>query len=171
MADVALARRYAGGTRSLDGSGWALLSASLLANIALAVACGWLGLFPISWRPDLVAPAGVALGLAGLAIRYGAIATLGRQFTWRVTILDDHRLIEHGPFAWIRHPGYSGGLLAAYGIFLGLGTWLPVLTFSLTYVPLVLWRIRAEEAALERHFGEAYVAYRDKARALIPWVL
>ncbi len=168
MADAFLARRYAGGMRSRDGIGWALLSASLGCNMALAVALGRLGIAPLG--PERLAPLGVGLGVAGLLLRYGAIATLGRHFTWRVTIFDDHELVEHGVFRWLRHPGYAGGLLASYGILLALGSWVPLLVFSMTHVPLVLWRIRVEERALELHFREAYVAYRDKARSLIPWV-
>jgi len=162
VADLALARRYAGG-RAQDGPLWALLSVSLIGNLVLAIYLSWAGIGRI---PDpaaaILAPLGVGLGLAGLWLRYAAIFTLGRFFTWRVTILDEHSLIESGVFAWLRHPGYVGGLLASYGFIFALSNWASLLVFTATYVPLVLHRIRVEERVLTRHFGERYVAYRDK---------
>jgi protein-S-isoprenylcysteine O-methyltransferase Ste14 len=162
VADIALARRYAGG-RSQDGLLWALLSISLIGNMALVIGLSRAG---IGRLPDaaalILAPLGVGLGLAGLWLRYAAIFTLGRFFTWRVTILEEHSLIESGVFAWLRHPGYVGGLVASYGFILALSNWASLLVFTATHVPLVINRIRVEERVLLRHFAERYVAYRDK---------
>ncbi len=59
--------------------------------------------------------AGVVLFVAGLLLRWWAIITLGRFFTVDVTIEKDHELVERGPFRMVRHPSYTGVLLAFVG--------------------------------------------------------
>lgn len=170
MCDALLARRYAGGRESRDGAMWALLSLSLGGNMVLALVLSALGVGRMPWQAEAVAKVGTALGAAGLTLRYAAIAMLGDRFTWRVTILDGHRLMTHGPFSWIRHPSYTGGLLAAIGILMTLACWPALLVFCATHVPLVLRRIEVEERALSLHFREEYEAYRDRTARLIPFV-
>lgn len=170
LCDVLLARRYAGGRESRDGAMWALLSLSLGGNMVLALVLSALGIGRMTWHPEGVARVGTALGVCGLTLRYAAIATLGDRFTWRVTILAGHRLETRWPFSWIRHPSYLGGLLAAIGILMTLGSWPAILVFSATHVPLVLRRIALEERALSLHFREEYEAYRDRTARLIPFV-
>ena len=64
------------------------------------------------------ASASVVLFVAGLILRWWAIIMLGRFFTVDVTIEKDHELVERGPFRIVRHPSYTGVLLA----FVGLGS-------------------------------------------------
>lgn len=170
LIDAFLARRYAGGRESRDGAMWALLSVSLGGNMILGLALAALGLGRIPWNPEGFAAAGTAIGCAGLLIRYSAIAQLGDLFTWRVTIHDDHRLVTRGIFTHIRHPSYTGGLLAALGILMALAVWPAIAVFCATHVPLVLRRIALEERTLALHFREEYDAYRDRTARLIPYV-
>src|SRR4029453_1779281 len=65
--------------------------------------------------------AGVVLFVAGLLLRWWAIITLGRFFTVDVTIEKDHELVKRGPFRMVRHPSYTGVLLAFVGLGLTLG--------------------------------------------------
>ena len=60
------------------------------------------------------------LFVAGLILRWWAIITLGRFFTVDVTIEKDHELVERGPFRIVRHPSYTGVLLAFVGLALSL---------------------------------------------------
>src|SRR5437763_11578167 len=69
---------------------------------------------------------GVVLFIAGLLLRWWAIITLGRFFTVDVTIEKDHELVERGPFRMVRHPSYTGVLLAFVGLALSLGNWAAV---------------------------------------------
>jgi protein-S-isoprenylcysteine O-methyltransferase Ste14 len=66
---------------------------------------------------------GVALFTAGLIFRWSAIITLGRFFTVDVTIEKDHELVERGLFRFVRHPSYTGVLLAFVGFALTLRNW------------------------------------------------
>jgi protein-S-isoprenylcysteine O-methyltransferase len=66
---------------------------------------------------------GVVLFVTGLLLRWWAIITLGRFFTVDVTIEKDHELVERGPFRMLRHPSYTGVLLAFVGFALSLRNW------------------------------------------------
>ena len=57
---------------------------------------------------DLTFVGGVALALAGVALRVQAIRTLGKLFTFQVGIRPDHRIVRERPYRWIRHPAYAG---------------------------------------------------------------
>src|SRR5260221_11382113 len=59
---------------------------------------------------------GAALAVSGLALRLWSVITLGQYFTYVVKVTPDQKVVETGPYRLIRHPSYSGGLLAAAGI-------------------------------------------------------
>jgi hypothetical protein len=73
----------------------------------------------------------VILFAAGLLLRWWAIITLGRFFTVDVTIEKDHELVERGPFRIVRHPSYTGVLLAFVGYALSLRNWVALLVILL----------------------------------------
>jgi protein-S-isoprenylcysteine O-methyltransferase len=104
---------------------------------------------------------GVVVFVAGLAIRWYAIIYLGRFFTVNVAIASDHELIDGGPYRYVRHPSYSGALLAFFGLGLCIGN---------SILAVFLWRIHVEEAALLRGLGNQYQSYMDRTKRLIPGV-
>ena len=112
--------------------------------------------------------AGVALSGAGLALRIAAMAQLGSRFSPRVAMQREHALETGGLYARVRHPGYAGAWLATFGGALAFGS---ALTLPLVVVMgAMLWaRAGREEAMLERHFGEAYRAYRAQSGRFVPW--
>jgi protein-S-isoprenylcysteine O-methyltransferase Ste14 len=76
--------------------------------------------------------------------------------------------VTRGPYARIRHPSYTGLLLIVAGFGLAVGNWLSLALCLLLPLPAVVWRIRVEEAELERVLGEAYAAYRARTARLVP---
>lgn len=148
-----------------------LLWRVLYAAVALGVAAAFLGLgrFPAAWLEPL-RWAGCALIAGGLALRLWAIRTLDRWFTVDVTLQPGHTLVGHGPYRRLRHPSYTGALLAFCGMALGLGNALSLLLI----VPAVTWaflrRIRVEEAVLREGFGEAYARYAARRWRLLPGI-
>jgi protein-S-isoprenylcysteine O-methyltransferase len=114
--------------------------------------------------------AGVALFVLGLSLRWLAIFYLGRFFTVDVAIAADHRVIDSGPYRWVRHPSYSGALLACLGYGIVLGSWLSLLLLTLPIAAMLARRIVVEEAALSAGLGEPYRRYAARTRRLIPFL-
>ena len=98
--------------------------------------------------------AGVVLFVAGL-LRWCAIITLGRFFTVDVTIEKDHELVERGPFRMVRHPSYTGVLLAFVGLALSVGNWAALLVILL---PIGVAFNSPHECGGECPLGRAWVA-------------
>jgi protein-S-isoprenylcysteine O-methyltransferase Ste14 len=113
---------------------------------------------------------GCACLAAGIGLRLAAAAVLRRQFTTMVTIVTQHRLIENGPYRWVRHPAYSGLLLSLLGLGLTSGNWVS-LAVALALPPAaILYRIRVEERMLLRYFGPAYADYMRRTKRLAPGI-
>ena len=113
---------------------------------------------------------GFLLFLGGLIWRWYSIGYLGRYFTVDVSILAEHKLIDSGPYRYIRHPTYTGALLAFFGLGFCLGNWLSILFMTVPIIAAFLWRIRIEERALTDALGEEYRAYTQRTKRLIPFV-
>jgi len=113
---------------------------------------------------------GLLLTVAGVAFAIWARFALGRNWSGTVTIKQDHVLIRHGPYRFVRHPIYSGILLAMAGTALGYGR-TPCL-IGLGTALLSLWiKARKEEEFMIEQFGEQYSRYRREVKALIPSLL
>ena len=108
--------------------------------------------------------------IAGAGFRLWAMLELGRFFTVTVTIQENHRLVDTGPYRVLRHPSYTGLLVALVGLGIALDNWLSLLALSALPLVGVLLRIRAEEAALSNALGERYARYAARTDRLIPGV-
>jgi protein-S-isoprenylcysteine O-methyltransferase len=117
-----------------------------------------------------VQAAGLALMLAGIAIRSVAIRQLGRFHTPNVAIRADHRLLDTGLYSLVRHPSYLGAILAFLGFGLALGNAISFVLVAIATPCLYLYRIREEDAVLLAAFGERYRAYCARTKRLIPWI-
>jgi protein-S-isoprenylcysteine O-methyltransferase Ste14 len=98
----------------------------------------------------------------GIALRLWAVRTLGRFFRVTVTVQDDHRLVDSGPYARLRNPSYTGSLITMAGVGLSIGNWLSLAAMALIPIFGFGWRIRVEEASLAARFGADYEAYRGR---------
>jgi protein-S-isoprenylcysteine O-methyltransferase Ste14 len=113
---------------------------------------------------------GFILTIAGLAFSIWARATLGRNWSGVVQVKQDHELIVRGPYSLVRHPIYTGLLLAFFGTALAVGAWRALL--ALAIVALSFWRkLRLEERWMTEQFGDQYRQYMQRVKALVPWVL
>lgn len=121
---------------------------------------------PTDWLPLL----GVLLVWAGVLFCCWARVVLGRNWSAVVQVKQDHELIVRGPYRWVRHPIYTGLLMAFLGTGLAIGEWRALL--AVVIVAGSFWiKLRLEERWMREHFGEAYVAYMARVKALIPGVL
>jgi protein-S-isoprenylcysteine O-methyltransferase len=124
--------------------------------------------YPGSFRWDVVTTLALALMLTGLGLRVWAVRTLGRYFTWFITVYDDHKVIRTGPFRFIRHPAYFGALLLFVGTLLFLHAWIGAALSLVFQLFAYVRRIRYEEAEMIERLGEEYVTYTREVRALVP---
>jgi protein-S-isoprenylcysteine O-methyltransferase Ste14 len=162
------ARRH--GTRHDRGS-YAFLIGALWAGIVLGF---WIATF-VLWAaiPILRLPLfwlGIASMLAGIALRWYAIHTLGRFFTRDVATQVGQTVVRDGPYRFMCHPAYSGTLLTLLGIGLVLDNWLALLVVLAGGVVGHQYRVQVEERALIAALGEPYRAYLRDTRRFIPFV-
>ena len=113
---------------------------------------------------------GTAIFAAGLAIRWYSIIHLGRFFTVNVAIATDHRLIDTGPYRFVRHPSYTGALMAFLGLALCLANWVSLPVMVVPVFLVFLRRIHVEEGALLQALGSQYRDYMNRTKRLIPAV-
>ena len=157
--------------KSTLGTIWVVIGVSIAAGIFVA---GSSFLWDKGvWMFELpsgkgVAVAAVVLFAAGLILRWWAIVTLGRFFTVDVTIERDHELVERGPFRWVRHPSYTGVLLAFVGWAVTLWNWVAMAVVLVPIFVAFVRRMNVEEDALSRALGERYVEYMKRTKRLIP---
>lgn len=113
---------------------------------------------------------GLALTVAGIAFACWARHLLGRNWSSEVQIKQDHQLIQAGPYRWVRHPIYTGLLIAFFGTALKVGDWRGLLAVAI--VAASFWfKLRQEERWLLERFGAPYADYMRRTRALLPGVL
>jgi len=146
---------------------WLSLIASIFAALGLAKVdkVGYLGLFA-----PFIGYVGCLFIVAGVSIRWVAVATLGRQFTLQVTIIKDHRIIDRGIYKSIRHPAYLGSLISLVGLGCALENWVSLLILLMLPLVAILYRIKVEEKALLEHFGTQYEEYCKRTKRLLPRV-
>ncbi|MDG1484573.1 MAG: isoprenylcysteine carboxylmethyltransferase family protein [Myxococcota bacterium] len=118
--------------------------------------------------PDAIRLSGLLVGIIGLVLLERVHAALGANFSPRLEIRPDHTLIQHGPYARIRHPMYTSGalLILSYGLLTAnlIVLLLPAVMLAL----LVALRIPDEEAMLEATFGDEYRQWRTKSGYFLP---
>jgi protein-S-isoprenylcysteine O-methyltransferase Ste14 len=112
---------------------------------------------------------GVAILILGLGLAVWARLHWGRYWSARIVLEEGHRLIQTGPYHFVRNPIYFGGLVAVFGTAIVVGEVRGVLAFVLVLIALGR-KIRLEERWLGERFGPAYAEYRKKVKIFIPFI-
>jgi protein-S-isoprenylcysteine O-methyltransferase Ste14 len=110
---------------------------------------------------------GVIMILLGLAFAVWARRHLGGNWSGTVTVKENHMLIRTGPYAWVRHPIYTGLLTAVLGTAVARGELRGVWAIAICTIAFVI-KLRIEERWMREVFGEAYERYRAEVPALVP---
>ena len=118
--------------------------------------------------PDPVRVFGTALSVVGVALSLWAIVTLGRHYDLVLEVHAGHQLVRTGPFAWVRHPVYTGLAIHFIGACLATGSALLIFGTLLVTFPAFYARARAEERLLREQFGDEYVRYAKEVGMLVP---
>jgi protein-S-isoprenylcysteine O-methyltransferase Ste14 len=129
---------------------------------------------PVPWlyarflpRTYVVYGLGVAALAAGLGVAVWARIHLGGNWSSVVTLKKDHELIRTGPYGLVRHPIYTGLLLALLGTVVALGEWRGLIALAF-FIGGFLLKLKREERFLGELFGAQYQRYRVEVPALIP---
>ncbi|HEY1124497.1 MAG TPA: isoprenylcysteine carboxylmethyltransferase family protein [Sphingobium sp.] len=120
------------------------------------------------WAPNPVMyVASAAVSVLGLALALWARSALGRNWSYQVTLKQDHELITDGPYAAIRHPIYTAVILLFIGIMLLIPSICAVIGTG-----LIVWscwvKLRQEEALMLKQFPDSYPAYMARTKRLVP---
>ena len=118
---------------------------------------------------DAVFPIGLTVLAVGVALRFYAVIVLGRFFTLVVMTRSDQHVVDTGPYRWIRHPSYTGFLLALAGVMLAYANWLAPIGV-LPALAGFLYRIQVEERVLSADLGDSYRSYMRRTKRLLPFV-
>ena len=129
----------------------------------------WGGVLAKEWiaRGVVEESVGAALAVAGGAIAIWARLSIGRNWSAVVTVKEDHRLVRVGPYAWIRHPIYTGLITAMAGTALLNRRWSGILALLLMATGF-FFKSRVEERFMRQTFGPQYEEYRAQSGAFLP---
>jgi protein-S-isoprenylcysteine O-methyltransferase Ste14 len=127
---------------------------------------GWLGadLLPASESTEWL---GAALVAPGIAICFWARWHLGSNWSGTVTLKEGHELIASGPYRAIRHPIYTGILLALLGTAVQIGQARAFIAFAVAWLSFYI-KARREESFLAEEFGEAFAAHIQRTGMFLP---
>jgi protein-S-isoprenylcysteine O-methyltransferase Ste14 len=163
------ATRRRGTASSLDASSddrgtTRLIVAAYAASVSLAPL---LRRTPSARLPRGAAPFGVGLQALGLGLRWWSMRTLGRSYTRTLRTEDEQHVVDTGPYAFVRHPGYAGSMLIWTG-FASTSRSAPVVVAVAALLGTAYQRrIAAEEVLLRRELP-AYASYCERTKKLIP---
>jgi protein-S-isoprenylcysteine O-methyltransferase Ste14 len=131
---------------------WHPLTADLLPHTRLA---GFLGFF---------------ITAAGVGVAVWSRIALGANWSHSIVLLERHRLVTHGPYAYMRHPIYTGLLLMFLGTAAAIGTVGGAVGFVFLFISCWV-KLLSEERLMLKRFPEAYLQYSRKVKRLIPFFL
>jgi protein-S-isoprenylcysteine O-methyltransferase Ste14 len=165
--------------RNVKRTKWRESLASRAVHECLFVICAILLAWPdrlptlltrrIIWKTTMVEISGAIVVATGLSLTVWARRCLGGNWSGTVTLKEDHTLIRNGPYRLVRHPIYSGLLLALCGTALVVGELRGVFAFASAFFAF-LWKIRVEEERMGSIFAEHH-HYRAVTWVMIPYIL
>ncbi len=142
----------------------AVLAVAVLLLLRLGVLRGG-GLNTAPWRAGL----GLALFALGLTFAIWARVHIGRNWGAPMTQKDEPELVTSGPYRLVRHPIYSGILVAGIGTAVALSwLWLVAVVLAGCYF---LYSASVEERFMTEQFPDSYPGYKDSTKMLVPFVL
>jgi protein-S-isoprenylcysteine O-methyltransferase len=129
---------------------------------------GW-GAWSFLPNSDFTGAIGLLLVFLGVAFAIWARLQLGGNWSSAVTVKQGHTLIRRGPYTIVRHPIYTGLLLAFFGVALILGELRGLVGVGVLF--LCFWiKSTTEERFMVEQFGADYRQYQRQAKAFIPYV-
>jgi protein-S-isoprenylcysteine O-methyltransferase Ste14 len=150
----------------------ALLILSFMGYLAVPiiyVSTSWLSFANYPPQPVLLA-AGIVASVASLWLFWRSHADLGRNFSIKLVIREQHALVTTGVYGLIRHPMYASALLWSLAQALLLPNWLTALVGICGFCILYFGRVTREETLMLKTFGQAYQDYMLRTKRLVPHI-
>jgi len=138
----------------------------LLERIALGIMLG----IPVAYVPNWRIALALVLGMIGIVTSWFAIRHLDKQWRLDAALNADHKLIQTGPYSFVRHPIYSAMFAMLLSVGLLLTHWWILFAGVLMFMAGTEIRVRAEERLLRSRFGEEFDAYTRRVPAYVPFV-
>jgi protein-S-isoprenylcysteine O-methyltransferase len=171
LSEIVLAvlkRSPSASAHSEDRGSLRVLWLAIAGGIFLAIVARSTGAARLPGPPRLLRVIAWALLAGGLAVRWTAILTLGRLFTVDVAVHRDHSVVQTGLYRRIRHPSYTGLLVAFLGVGVFFGNWLSLLVLLIPVTLAVINRVATEERALLEALGPEYASYCARTSRFFP---
>jgi protein-S-isoprenylcysteine O-methyltransferase Ste14 len=129
------------------------------------------GILGIRFVPDdpKIGWAGFCFLAAGAIVAIWARTILGSNWSGMVTVKRDHELVRRGPYAFVRHPIYTGLLLGFLGTALAQGEVRGAVAL-VTALIVFSYKAGIEEQFMAQQFGDKYARYQRDVKKLIPFV-
>ena len=119
---------------------------------------------------DILRYFGLIIFLVGYIFMIWAPLHLGKQFSWLVTVQEEHKLVTDGPYRYMRHPRYSGIIFWVFGVAL-IFVSIAGLVLAVLMSALMLLRIPKEEKMLHEEFGKEWEDYcKRTTKKVVPFV-
>ena len=143
-----------------------LLTVWISLGVAFALGYGGVGRLP-----DWVFYPAIVLMLLGVVVRQWAIAVLGRFFSLNVRVVEDHRVVDRGPYRLVRHPSYTGVLITFIGLSLAVQSLGALLVLLIVFIVSYGYRMNVEEKTLLSELGDNYASYMQRTKRIIPYLI
>ena len=111
---------------------------------------------------------GVILFIGANWLLWRSHADLGHNWSPTLQIKENHRLITHGIYHYIRHPMYAAHWLWGVAQIFLLQNWIAGFAMVITFLPGYLYRLSKEEKMMLHHFGDEYRQYMKRTGRMLP---
>jgi protein-S-isoprenylcysteine O-methyltransferase Ste14 len=161
-------RRSGGDIKRKDSGSVLLIRVLVYVSVFIAIL---LAVKNIAMLPNWLFYPGIFLVVIGILVRQWAIFILGRFFTLTVSVQKNQKVVDYGPYRFIRHPSYLGLFIIMIGIGVALCSWGGILVILVMSGLAFGYRIHIEEKVLVSELGDDYIQYMKRTKRLIPFVL
>jgi protein-S-isoprenylcysteine O-methyltransferase Ste14 len=120
--------------------------------------------------PKLIYWCGIIFIITGIILRLYSVLILGKAFTVSVQVNSNQKIIQSGPYKYIRHPAYSGSILSLIGLALAFGSSIGLVGTIVIIAFIYGYRIKIEENLLASNFKTSYPEYKKHTKRIIPFV-
>lgn len=158
-------------TRESDQGTTVLLRIALISTVLLVLVSYFLNRHNLfRSNSKILIFSGLIFVITGIIIRLIATFTLKECYTRTLKITDKHKVVKHGIYSIVRHPGYLGVTTFLIGCGLLTGNFLTIILILLIVPFSFIKRLLVEEQMLIEYFGDEYKEYMKKTYRLIPFI-